>query len=200
MLACGRDADTVCYVVSLALSVCLLVWVSIEADYPLGNDAVKFWVFVLLDSVLTLFVLLPLCLLLRRLPLPVLPLLLLPPLLLPEAGTTSPTSLVPPLALAEALAATAMVASTQALVGASKRDAAAVMDAEASHPSPPQLMPVATPAVSAAAGLVTVCAPLSCVASICMSAPWVASSACRCATSMAAQACVDSHRRAHRGT
>ena len=57
LLACGRDADTVCYVVSLALSVCLLVWVSIEADYPLGNDAVKFWVFVLLDSVLTLFVL-----------------------------------------------------------------------------------------------------------------------------------------------
>ena len=58
LLACGHDADTVCYVVSLALSVCLLVWVSIEADYPLGNDAVKFWVFVLLDSVLTLFVLL----------------------------------------------------------------------------------------------------------------------------------------------
>ena len=58
VLACGRDADTVCYAFSLALSVCLLVWVIIEADYPLGNDAVKFWVFVVLDSVLTLFVLL----------------------------------------------------------------------------------------------------------------------------------------------
>ena len=50
--------DTACYAISLALSVCLLVWVSIEADYPLGNDAVKFWMFVVLDSVLTLFVLL----------------------------------------------------------------------------------------------------------------------------------------------
>ena len=55
--ACGRGADTVCYAAFLALSVCLLVWVVIEADYPLGN-ALKFWVFVVLDSVLTLFVLL----------------------------------------------------------------------------------------------------------------------------------------------
>lgn len=51
-------AYTICYAASLALSVCLLVWVIIEADYPLGNDALKFWTFVVLDSVLTLFVLL----------------------------------------------------------------------------------------------------------------------------------------------
>jgi len=58
LASCGRDADTICYAASLALSVCLLVWVIIEADYPLGNDALKFWTFVVLDSVLTLFVLL----------------------------------------------------------------------------------------------------------------------------------------------
>tara|TARA_B110001452_G_C15120960_1_gene390669 strand:+ start:175 stop:936 length:762 start_codon:yes stop_codon:yes gene_type:complete len=45
------------YSVVLVLSIFLLVWVVIENDYPLGH-AVKFWVFVILDSIVTLFVVL----------------------------------------------------------------------------------------------------------------------------------------------
>lgn len=45
------------YSVVLALSIFLLVWVIIENDYPLGH-VVKFWVFVILDSIVTLFVVL----------------------------------------------------------------------------------------------------------------------------------------------
>ena len=40
---------------ALALSALLLLWVVIEADYPLGH-AIKFWTFVLADGAVTLFV------------------------------------------------------------------------------------------------------------------------------------------------
>lgn len=50
-------AYAITYVAALSLSVLLLVWVVLEADYPLEHR-VKFWVFVLADSAVTLFVVL----------------------------------------------------------------------------------------------------------------------------------------------
>ena len=41
----------------MALSALLLVWVVLESDFPLGH-AVKFWIFVVADTAVTLFVLL----------------------------------------------------------------------------------------------------------------------------------------------
>ena len=46
---------TALYFGVLMLSLLLLLWVVVEADYPLGH-AVKFWVFVLLDGAVTLFI------------------------------------------------------------------------------------------------------------------------------------------------
>lgn len=49
-------AYTIVFSCMLLLSLALLVWVLVEAGYPL-DDAVKFWVFVALDSTVTLFLL-----------------------------------------------------------------------------------------------------------------------------------------------
>ncbi len=45
----------VLYAAALVLSVLLLVWVFLEKDYPLRH-AIKFWIFVLADGAVTLFV------------------------------------------------------------------------------------------------------------------------------------------------
>ena len=50
-------AYTRAYGVVLVLSALLLVWVIVEKDFPLGHK-VKFWIFVVADTAVTLFVLL----------------------------------------------------------------------------------------------------------------------------------------------
>ena len=50
-------AYTVLYGVVMLLSAALLVWVLVEEDFPLAH-AVKWWIFVVMDTAVTLFVLL----------------------------------------------------------------------------------------------------------------------------------------------
>ena len=43
------------YALAIALNVMLLLWTIVESDYPLGHVA-KFWIFVIFDVFVTLFV------------------------------------------------------------------------------------------------------------------------------------------------